>query len=306
MPPPQPRILGRRHRSASPLSWRSGGPRQRLRATFAEDNQSRTALTQREGAPGVGVNRPRSTPTRFRNVPPLPHIIGVRRGRETSDDRPSPRPSSRPRHRPPSLTLSQLVASARAWSNRAEGGATGSRLAAGSQEGKRLCGSSSLPSTAQCAGRGTTQPRSPSSIEEERRCAPISPNGARSRHAVRLTGSVGWDRGRSPTPFRATRSRGGETVPTDNGRASGGLSHPPARSQHGGRALTAGGGAQNRVGSSRPLPPGAALGFRDLNPMSQDARLAAGSFVRRGALGGTTPARSQHGRRTAHQRWSSY
>ena len=116
LPPPQPRIFGRRHRSASPLSGRSGGPRQRLRATFAEDNQSRTALTQREGAPGVGVNRSRSTPTRIRNVPPLPHIIGVRRGRETSDDRPSPRPSSRSRHRPPSLSLSQFIASARAWS----------------------------------------------------------------------------------------------------------------------------------------------------------------------------------------------
>ena len=109
LPPPQPRILGRRHRSASPLSGRSGSPRQRLRATFADDNHSRTALAQREGAPGVGVNRPRSTPTRVRNVPPLPHIIGVRRGRETSDDRPSPRPSSRPRHGPPLLNLSQHV-----------------------------------------------------------------------------------------------------------------------------------------------------------------------------------------------------
>ena len=132
LPPPQPRILGRRYRSASRLSGRSGVPSQRLRATFAEDNQRRTALTQREGAPGVGVNRPRSTPTRIRNVPPLPHIIGVRRGRETSDDRPSPRPSSRPRHRPPSLPLSQPIASARAWSNRAGGGgdwfAIGSRL----------------------------------------------------------------------------------------------------------------------------------------------------------------------------------
>ena len=33
--------------------------------------------------------------------------------------------------------------------------------------------------------------------------------------------------------------------------------------------------------------------------MSQDARLAAGSFVQGGASGGTTPARSQHGRSTA-------
>ena len=228
---------------------------------------------------------------------PLPHIIGVRRGRKISDDRPSPRPSSRPRHRPPSLTLSQLVASARAWSNRAEGGATGSRLAAGSQEGKRLCGSSSLPSTAQCAGRGTMRPRSPSSIEEEIICAPIPPNGARSRHVVRLTGSVGWDRGWSPTPSRATRSRGGETVLIDNGRASGGFSHPPTRSQHGGRALTAGDGAQNRERSSRPLPSGAAPGSRALNRTSQDARLAAGSFDWRGPVREPALARSQHGYR---------
>ena len=134
LPPPQPRILGRRHRSASSLSGRSGGPRQRLRAIFANDSQSRTALTQREGAPGVGVNHPRSTPTGIRNIPPLPHIIGIRRGRETSHDRPLPRPSSRSRHRPPLLTLFQLIANARAWSNRAEGVATGSRLAAGSHD----------------------------------------------------------------------------------------------------------------------------------------------------------------------------
>ena len=178
-------------------------------------------------------------------------------------------------------------------------------MAAGSQEENRLCGSSSLPSTAQCAGRGTTRPRSPSSIEEKRRCAPISPNGARSRHVVRLTGSVGWDRERSPTLSRATRSRGGETVPTDNGRASGGLSHPPARSKHGGRALTAGGGAQNRVRSSRPLPPGAAPGSRALNPTSQDARLAAGSFVWRRAVREPALARSQHGHRVASRVASS-
>ena len=109
LPPLQPRILGRRHRSVSSLSGTSGGPHQRLRAIFPDDNQSRTELTQREGAPGVGVNRLRSTPTSIKNIPPLPHINGVRRGRETSDDRPSSRPSSRPRHHPPSLTLSQLI-----------------------------------------------------------------------------------------------------------------------------------------------------------------------------------------------------
>ena len=105
--------------------------------------------------------------------------------------------------------------------------------------------------------------------------------------------------GKESKPFPCYEKPRGRDSAHRHWRASGGLSHPPARSQHGGRALTAGGGAQNRVGSSRPLPPGAALGFRDLNPMSQDARLAAGSFVQRGALGGTTRARSQHGRRTA-------
>ena len=84
---------------------------------------------------------------------------------------------------------------------------------------------------------------------------------------------------------------------TDNGRASGGLSHPPARNQHGGRALTAGGGAQNWVRFSRPLSPGAAPGSRALNPTFQDARLAAGSFVWRGAVRESALARSQHGYR---------
>ena len=73
----------------------------------------------------------------------------------------------------------------------------------------------------------------------------------------------------------------------------------PARSQQGCRANLTGDGVQNRVRSSPPLPEGAAPGSRDLNPMSQDARLAAGSLVRRGALGGTTPARIQHGCRSA-------
>ena len=95
-------------------------------------------------------------------------------------------------------------------------------------------------------------------------------------------------------------------MPTDNGRASGGLSHPSARSQHGGRAVTAGGGAQNRVRSFRPLPPGAALGSRALNPTSQDARLAAGSFVWRGAGREPALARSQHGYRVASRVASSF
>ena len=73
----------------------------------------------------------------------------------------------------------------------------------------------------------------------------------------------------------------------------------PARSQQGCRANLTGGGVQNRVRSSPSLPEGAAPGSRDLNPMSQDARLAKGSLFRRGALGGTTPVRSQHGCRTA-------
>ena len=73
----------------------------------------------------------------------------------------------------------------------------------------------------------------------------------------------------------------------------------PARSQQGCCANLTGSSVQNRVRSSPPLPAGAAPGSRDLNPMSQDARLAAGSFVRRGALSGFTPARSQHGGRTA-------
>ena len=174
------------------------------------------------------------------------------------------------------------------------GGATGSRLAAGSQDGNRLCGSNGLPSTAQCAGRGTTRPRSPSSMEEERRCTPISPHGARPRHAFRLTGSVGRDRGRSPTPSRATRRRGSETVPTDNGRASGGLSHPPARSQQGGQALSAGGGAQNHKILSTATA-GCGPGLRGLKPDVSRRSSCRGELRLEGGVMEPAPARSQHG-----------
>ena len=178
--------------------------------------------------------------------------------------------------------------------NRADGGATGSRLAAGSQDGNRLCGSISLPSIAQCAGRGTTRPRSPSSIEKERRCASISPNGARSWHDVRSTGSVGWDRARSPTPSGATRNRGGEAVPTDNGRASGGLSHPPARSQQGGQALSAGGGAQNHEILSTATA-GCGPGLRGLKPDVSRRSSCRGELRLEGGVMEPAPARSQHG-----------
>ena len=134
-------------------------------------------------------------------------------------------------------TLFELIASARAWSSRAGRGATGSRLAAGFRVGNRSCGRHGLPSTAQRAGMGTTRRRSPSPMEEERGCAPISPQGV---------------------------------LHTD-------------------------GGTQDRVRSSHPPPSGATPGSRDINPMSQDARLVAGSFVRRGALRGPTPAMSRRG-----------
>ena len=86
-------------------------------------------------------------------------------------------------------------------------------------------------------------------------------------------------------------SRGGDTAPTNNGRTNGGL--------------VTGGGAQNRVRSSRSLPPGAAPGSRALNPTSQDSRLAAGSFVWRGAVRESVLARSQHGYRVASRVASS-
>ena len=59
-----------------------------------------------------------------------------------------------------------------------------------------------------------------------------------------------------------------------------------------GRALPAGSGAQNRISSFCPLPPGS----RALNPTSQDARLAAGSFVWRGAVREPALTRSRHAR----------
>ena len=55
----------------------------------------------------------------------------------------------------------------------------------------------------------------------------------------------------------------------------------------------------SKIRSSPPLPEGAAPGSWELNPMTQDARLAAGGFVHRRALAGTTPARGQHRCRTA-------
>ena len=69
----------------------------------------------------------------------------------------------------------------------------------------------------------------------------------------------------------------------------------PARSPQWCRVLPVDGVAQSGARSSPPLPPGAEPGFRGLNPMSQDARVAAGSLVPRGGSGGLTSWRSQLG-----------
>ena len=205
LPPILPGILERRRRSTSLPSGVPVRPHQRLRFTSAEGPRSQEALVSPGGAPAVQAHRP-----------------------QPSED---------------VVTLSRLTASARAWSNRTEGGATRSRLVliVDSQVGKRLCGSQGLPSTAQCAGRGTIRRRSPSPMEEEIGCGTVAPHGV----------------------------------------------------------LLACDGAQNWARSSCPFPPSAAPGSRYSNPMSRDARLKPGSFVRRGDLRGPTPARSQHACKTA-------
>ena len=53
----------------------------------------------------------------------------------------------------------------------------------------------------------------PSSMEEERRCAPISPHEARSRHAVRLTRSRGVGSGKESNPIpRYEKPRGRDSA----------------------------------------------------------------------------------------------
>ena len=78
-----------------------------------------------------------------------------------------------------------------------------------------------------------------------------------------------------------------------------GTSNFARRELQGCRALLGDSSAQSGVRSPPPLPPGATRGARDLNPMSQGARLPPGSFVRRGGLSGPTLARMQQGCRAA-------
>ena len=64
-------------------------------------------------------------------------------------------------------TLSETIANARAWSNRAEARVAGAQLVSGPQVVNGLGGRHCLPSTRQRAGRGTTRRRSPSPVEVE-------------------------------------------------------------------------------------------------------------------------------------------
>ena len=154
-------------------------------------------------------------------------------------------------------------------------------------------------------------------MEEEH--IPISSHGTRYRHDVHITGGVGQSRRRGSTPIRARRGRGSE-----NGRASGGLSHTPpltrgtvpgpqnvrraagsfaqsgilngstARSQQGYRMPLASDGAHRRVRSSPWLPPDTAPSSRDSN----SSRM----------LPGTAPSSrdSNSGSQGAHRRTSSF
>ena len=261
---------------------------------------------QRHKGPDVASSGPqqltsrRSLPTTRGNAPPSPRIIGTRRNRAASCDRPSPRATTRPRHRSPSpcggnilinpasllpgilgrrqrsisppaetpvrshqrlrftvtentqnqralvprgenlavqghsprpsenmLTLPEMIASARAWSNRAEARAACAQLVSGPQVGNRFGGRHCLPSTSQHAGGETTRRRSPSPIEVEGGHVHTSQRSTRRRRHTCVTGGVSLGRRRGSIASRVRGGRGGEVAPTENGRTSDGPSHSP-------------------------------------------------------------------------------
>ena len=261
------------------------------------------AATQGSGVSSSGpqqLTSCRSLPTTGGNAPPSPRIIGTRRDRAASCDRPSPRPTTRPRHRSPSPcrgdiiitpasllpgilgrrqrsifppagtavrphhrlrftftentrnqralvprrdnpavhgrsprpsenvpTLSEIIANARAWSNRAEARVAGAQLVAGPQVVNGLGGRHCLPNTCQSAGRGTTRRRSPSPMEVEGGHIHSSQRGTRRRRHTCVAGGVGLGRKRGSIPSRVRRGRAGKVAPTENGRTSDGPSHSP-------------------------------------------------------------------------------
>ena len=124
-----PGILGRRQRSISSPAGTPVRPHQRLRFTFIEPTQTQSALVPRGDNPTVQGRSPRPS----ENVP----------------------------------TLSEIIANARVWSNRAEARGAGAQLVSGPQVVYGLGGRRCLPGTCQRAGRGTTRRRSPSRMEVE-------------------------------------------------------------------------------------------------------------------------------------------
>ena len=117
--------------------------------------------------------------------------------------------------------------------------------------------------------------------------------GSMARYSPSMPGATRGSRDSSHGPQDARRTAGNSFPTGPSARST------PGRSQHGCRALLTGGGAQNGARSSPFLPPNAAPFSRNLNPMSQDARLATGSLVQMGPLRELTSATSQLGCRAA-------
>ena len=222
--------------------------------------------------------------------------------------------------------LSEIIASARGWGNRAEVKAMGLKLVSDPLVGSILCGRSGLSSTSQRPGREVTRRRSPSPMEVGEDLAHTPLNGARSRRDTRVTKGVAWGRSRNPTFSRARRGRGGEEARSEDRRVSGVLSHPPlltngavpapqdarraaerlaqpgilsgstpARTQQAYRALPSSSSANIRVQSPSQITPDTAPSFSDSSVGSQDARHGASSFDRRGLLRVGASSRSQQG-----------
>ena len=222
----------------------------------------------------------------------------------------SPRPSKNV------PTLSEIIANAGAWSNRAEARAAGAQLVSGPHVVNGLGGRHCLPSTSQRAGRGTTRRWSPLPMEVEGGHVHISQRRTRRRRHTCVTGGVGLGRRRGSIPSRVRRGRGGEVAPTENGRTSDGPSHSPLlmnaavlAPQNARRA--AGSSAQPRIlsGSTtertqqgyqafpssdgvHSMPSDTALRSLYSSSCSQGARRGANSFVRRGLLGAGTSTRT--------------
>ena len=153
-----PGILGHRQRCISPLTGTPVRSHQWLRLTITEITQNQRALVPRRDNPSVQGRTPRPS----ENVP----------------------------------SLSETIANARAWSNRAEARVAGAQLVSGPQVVNGLGGRHCLLSTCQRAGRGTTRRRSPSPVEAEGGHIHISQARTRRRVILVSPNALVWVGGR--------------------------------------------------------------------------------------------------------------